>query len=305
MRRRGLLTFAVLLAAVGAAGFYGLTIPETLPREVFTPRTPDLANGETLFNAGNCASCHATPGGKTPTNLGGGYAMQTPFGTFKAPNISTHPRYGIGSWTEVDFANAMLKGVGKDGEHLYPAFPYVAFQHMKLDDVRDLYAYMKTLPQVAKASEPHQLSFPFTFRRGLGLWKHLHLDGKPFVPDPSKSAEINRGAYLVEALAHCAECHSPRDITGGIPTDRRYAGGPNPSGKGWIPNITPHETGIKSWSAKDIAYLLETGQNPEFDSVGSSMAAVVENTAKLSAADRQAMAAYLVTLPPRDSRKPK
>lgn len=305
MRSRTLFKLALFLALAGALVFYILTIPSTLPATAFAARQANLANGETMFNAGGCASCHMTDGQKDKTQLGGGHALKTPFGTFKVPNISPHLRHGIGAWSELQFANAMIKGVGAKGEHLYPSFPYTSYQRMKLADVRDLHAYIKTLPQVARASEPHQLPLPFTFRRGLGLWKLVNLDGVTFEPDPSKPAHINRGAYLVEGPSHCAECHSPRNLMGAIPADRRHAGGPNPEGKGFVPNITPHETGLKSWSEKDIAYLLETGQNPEFDSVGSTMASVVENTGKLSAADRQAMAAYLKSLPPRDALRPK
>jgi mono/diheme cytochrome c family protein len=225
-------------------------------------------------------------------------------GTFKVPNISSDPKYGIGAWSEHEFVNAVVRGVGRRGEHLYPAFPYTSYQRMQLGDVRDLYAYLKTLPAVATPSEPHQLSFPFNMRRGLGLWKLLYVDGKPFVPDSSKDDVFNRGAYLVEGPGHCAECHSPRNLIGGIDPQRRFAGGVDAEGKGWVPNITPHGDGIANYSAKDIAYLLETGFTPEFDSVGSSMADVVENTSKLSADVRAAMAAYIKALPPRPGKAP-
>ena len=230
--------------------------------------------------------------------LGGGLAMVTPFGTFKVPNISSHQTSGLGGWTEIQFVNAMQRGVGRNGEHLYPAFPYTSYQRMRLDDVRDLLAYLKTLPAVDRRSEPHQLGFPFSIRRGLGLWKLVHLDGKPFQSSPARSAQMNRGAYLVEGPGHCAECHSPRDITGGIDPSRRFAGGPDPEGKGFVPNITPHEDGIGKWSDKDIAYLLETGQTPDGDSVGGSMAEVAINTGNLTMQDRNAMAAYLKSLAP-------
>jgi mono/diheme cytochrome c family protein len=174
---------------------------------------------------------------------------------------------------------------------------------MALDDVRDLFAFLRTLPAEARPSEPHQLPFPFNVRRGLGLWKLLYLDGKPFTPDPSRSAELNRGAYLVEGPGHCAECHSPRDALGGIVASRRFSGGRDAEGKGWVPNITPHPDGLAKWSAADIAYLLKSGLTPDSDSVGSTMAEVVRNTAKLSDADRAAIAAYIKSLPPRPGRK--
>jgi mono/diheme cytochrome c family protein len=177
---------------------------------------------------------------------------------------------------------------------------------MRLDDVRDLYAFLKTLPAVSKASEPHKLAFPFNVRRGLGLWKLAFLDGKPFeAPSQAKSPELGRGAYLVEAPGHCAECHSGRNIAGAIEADRRFAGGPDPEGKGYVPNISQHADGLAKWSARDIAYLLETGQKPDGDSVGGSMTDVIPNTAALSEADRNAMAAYLKSLPARAGKAPK
>jgi mono/diheme cytochrome c family protein len=257
-----------------------------------------------MFYAGGCASCHATPKQDDKGRLGGGLALVSPFGTFKVPNISSDRTHGIGGWSEAQFANAMLRGIGRHGEHLYPAFPYTSYQRMTLEDVRDLYAYLRTLPADATPSAPHQIGFPFNVRRGVGLWKLLYLDGKNFEPDPGRSALLNRGAYLVEGPGHCAECHSPRNPIGAIDPERRFAGGPDPEGKGWVPNITPHADGIASYSEKDIAYLLETGTNPEFDSVGSTMALVVESTAKLKAQDRAAMAAYVKSLPPRSGKRP-
>lgn len=294
-----------MLALAGAGAFYALTIPKPTVTVPVGARAPDLGNGETMFNIGGCSACHATPGQKDQRRLGGGLALATPFGTFKVPNISPDATYGIGAWSEEAFVNAVLRGLGRNGEHLYPAFPYTSYQRMALDDVRDLYAFLKTLPAEVRPSEPHQVPFPFNVRRGLGLWKLLYLDGKPFAADPSKSAEVNRGAYLVEGPGHCAECHSPRDLLGGIVAARRFAGGPDAEGKGWVPNITPHTDGIATWSGDDIAYLLRSGLTPDSDSVGSTMADVVRHTAKLSDADRAAIAAYLKTLPPRPGRKGK
>ncbi|HEX6002226.1 MAG TPA: cytochrome c [Hyphomicrobiaceae bacterium] len=299
MRPRTIIAALAGLALAAAAGFYALTRPVPAVTGPLPARTADLANGETMFHIGGCASCHATPKQKSQTRLGGGLALTTPFGTFKVPNISPDPTHGIGAWSEAAFVNAMLRGIGRNGEPLYPAFPYTSYQRMAIDDVRDLFAYLRTLPAEARPSEPHQLSFPFNVRRGVGLWQRLYLDGKPFTPDPARSAELNRGAYLVEGPGHCAECHSPRDWLGGIIAATRFAGGPNPDGKGWIPNITPHPDGVASWSAEDIAYLLKTGLTPDSDSVGSGMADVVSNTGKLADGDLKAMAAYLKTLPPK------
>lgn len=308
MKRRSFLTvllrLLVTLIVIAGAALYLLTIPSVLSESELAPRTTDLANGETMFHAGGCASCHATPGEEDKTRLGGGLALNTAFGTFRAPNISPDPQHGIGSWSEIEFVNAMLRGVGRNGEHLYPSFPYTSYQRMTVDDVRDLFAFIKTLPAVDRPSEPHDLKFPFNVRRAIGLWKLFYMDGKTFQPDPTREAALNRGAYLVEGPGHCAECHSPRDSLGGIIPERRFAGGPDPEGKGWVPNITPHEDGLASWSANDIAYLLESGFTPDYDSVGSSMADVVANTSRLSAEDRAAIAAYLKSLPPRPGARP-
>lgn len=303
MRLRTLIVALLVLALAGLAVFYVLTIPSLAVKGPLPARAADLANGETMFNIGGCASCHATPKQDDHRKLGGGLGLATPFGTFKVPNISSDPKQGIGTWSEEAFVNAMLRGVGRNGEHLYPAFPYTSYQRMRLDDVRDLYAFMKTLPADATPSEPHGISFPFNVRRGLGLWKLLFADGKAFVPDPARSAQLNRGAYLIEGPGHCAECHSPRNFLGGIIDARRFSGGPDPEGKGWVPNMTPHADGLAKWSDKDVAYLLESGFTPDMDSVGSSMADVVLNTGRLKAEDRAAMAAYIKALPPRPGRR--
>ena len=204
MRFSSLLKVAAVLAISGGAAVFVLTKPSRIAADALMSRTADLANGATMFNIGGCFSCHGTPKQEDRTWLGGGLALATPFGTFRIPNISSDPKNGIGAWSELEFVNAMKRGVGRNGEHLYPAFPFTSYQRMRLDDVRDLYAYLRTLPAVATPSEPHQLSFPFNVRRGLGLWKLLYVDGKTFVPDSSKDDVFNRGAYLVEGLGHCA-----------------------------------------------------------------------------------------------------
>jgi mono/diheme cytochrome c family protein len=284
------------LLVLGFAIFWVVTTPAVIPASALAPRTPDLANGKVMFYAGGCASCHATPGQQDPTHLGGGLALASPFGTFFPPNISPDRKDGIGAWREADFVTALLKGTSPDGQYYYPAFPYPSYQHIKLDDARDLFAYLHTLPVVTGQAPPHQLPLPFRWRRLIGGWNFLFVDGKTFTPDPSKSAQWNRGAYLVNGPGHCAECHSPRNILGAIEADKRFAGGPDLSGKGWVPNITQKALG--DWSAEDIAYLLATGHTPDGDSVGGSMTEVIRNTSQIPQADRQAMAVYLKSLPP-------
>jgi mono/diheme cytochrome c family protein len=299
---RGLVNAAIVLSVAALAAFWLFTEPRLGTARTLGPHQPDPANGKTLFHAGDCVSCHAVPGQDDKTRLGGGRALNTAFGTFHAPNISPDPADGIGAWSEADFVAAMAEGVSPDRRHYYPAFPYTSFARITTDDLRDLFAYLKTLPAVAGKVRDHELSFPFNIRRGIGLWKLLYLDNRPFAPDPQKSAQLNRGAYLVEGAGHCAECHSPRDALGGIIASQRFAGGPNPEGKGWVPNITAQR--LKDWSDKDIAYLLETGQTPDGDSVGSQMAEVVRNTELISAEDRAAIAAYVKSLPPVEGPKP-
>ena len=303
-----LIRFAGMLAVLGALAFWLLTAPavlatikgSTLP---LASGAPDPANGKAMFYAGGCASCHATENQPDKTLLGGGPALKSPFGTFYAPNITSHPRDGIGAWTPEQFLAAMREGVSPNGEHYFPAFPYTSYQRMLPKDVGDLFAYLKTLPPVEGRVRDHDVGFPFNIRRSLGGWKLLFADGQVFKPDMTKTAEWNRGAYLVNGPGHCVECHSPRNPIGGIVEDKRFAGGPDPSGKGYVPNITPHATGLGSWSKKDIAYLLESGFTPENDSVGGSMTPVIANTSTLSAADRSAIAEYLATLPAIEGRK--
>jgi mono/diheme cytochrome c family protein len=293
---RKLILLVAILIAVAIGAFWVLTIPQIVPESTLQPHKSNLANGRTLFYVGGCASCHATPGQKDRTKLGGGLALKSPFGIFYPPNISSDPDDGIGAWTEAEFITATTKGTSPAGEHLYPAFPYTSYQRVSYRDLRDLFAFIKTLPAVQGRAPEHELGFPFNIRRLVGLWKLLFLDRQPFQPDPSKPDDWNRGAYLVNGAGHCAECHSPRNFLGGIITSERFAGAPNLEGKGWVPNIT--QKNLAKWSVKDIAYLLETGFTLDGDSVGSSMSEVVRNISQISADDRLAIATYIKSLPP-------
>ena len=292
-----LLLLAILAGVAGLGVFWWLTSPAVVAAASLPPYTPNLANGLTTFNAGGCSSCHAVPNQPDRLKLGGGLAMTAPFGmTFNVPNISPDPKDGIGRWSEADFVTAVLKGTSPSGTHYFPAFPYASYQHAKVEDVRDLFAYLKTLAPVSGKPPGHDVPFPFNIRRTLGGWKFLFLDGKPFVPDASRSAQWNRGVYLVNGLGHCAECHSPRNLLGGIVEAQRFAGCPNPDGEGFVPNITQKR--MSEWSAKDFAYFLESGMTPDGDTAGGAMARVIRNTSQLSPEDRAAMAEYLKSLPP-------
>ncbi|HEY6994288.1 MAG TPA: cytochrome c [Xanthobacteraceae bacterium] len=294
---RRLVILALIIAAIAAAAFWLITMPASVSASALAPYTPDLENGKTMFHAGGCASCHATPGQEDKTRLGGGRGLKSPFGTFFVPNISPDRNDGIGGWSEANFVTAMWQGTSPAGEHYYPAFPYTSYQHMRLEDVRDLFAYLKTLPPVQGKVRDHDLPSHFKIRRLLGGWKFLFLDGDRFKPDPSKSAQWNRGAYLVNGPGHCAECHSPRNLLGAIVESQRFAGGPDPEGgDGRVPNIT--QAGIGDYSERDIERVLETGDMPDGDSVGGAMTAVVGNTSMLPASDRVAIATYIKSLPP-------
>lgn len=284
----------VALGVAGAGAFWLLTTPERVDSVLFAEIPGDAAQGEMVFHIGGCASCHLPPDAEDGAPLGGGRAFVTEFGTFHAPNISPGPE-GIGGWSVEDLANAMMKGVSPEGAHYYPAFPFTSYARMTPGDIADLHAYMMTLPVSADASLPHDLSFPFNIRRGLGLWKLLYLSADPVIA--TTDPEIERGRYLVEGPGHCGECHTPRDQIGGPEPARWLGGGPNPDGEGTIPNLTPAEGGL-GWSAGDIAEYLKSGFTPDYDVAGGSMADVVKNTAHLTDEDRAAIAAYLKALPP-------
>jgi mono/diheme cytochrome c family protein len=301
-RTRKLLSTLVLLGLVGAGAAWFLTKPEPWPSSHWEGLgAADLANGEQVFWAGGCTSCHAVPGadGDAKLVLAGGLALKSPFGTFHVPNISPDETAGIGRWTLAQFGNAMTRGVGPEGEHLYPSFPYGSYARMTAKDVNDLFAYLKTLPKSANVAPPHELPFPYDIRASLGGWKLLFFTDKPRVAIDTANAKLVRGQYLVEGPGHCGECHTPRNALGGFKTEMWLAGAPNPEGEGTIPNITPGSKTIGGWTESDIANYLETGFTPDYDSVGGSMVEVQKNISKLPAADREAIAAYLKAVPAR------
>lgn len=263
-------------------------------------RADDLIDrGAYLVAIGGCLGCHTDVAGKGPP-FAGGRALPTPMGTFYGPNITPDPVHGIGAWTEGDVLAALRHGTGRGGVKLYPAFPYPSFTGITDEDVRAIKAYLFSVPAEAKPSKPHDLRFPFTVRPLMRVWNWLYFKPGPFKPDPARSSEWNRGAYLVEALGHCAECHTPRGVLGGLERSKAYSGTRDgPEGKA-VPNITPDpETGIGKWSATDLLYFLETGILPDGDVTGSVMGEVVKNgTSRLTGEDRRAIATYLRDLAP-------
>jgi mono/diheme cytochrome c family protein len=296
---------ALLVAAAGAAAVvWILSAPHAAVTE---PEAASLEGGDpekgrVVFAASDCASCHATPGQPDRLQLGGGMALASPFGTLYVPNISPDPVDGIGKWRAADLANALLAGVSPRGQHYYPAFPYTSFAHIERADVRDLMAYLRTLQPVHHRAPPHDIPFPFSVRRVVGLWKLLYFDRTPIAADPTRDPAWNRGRYLVEGPTHCAECHSSRNLAGAIKESTRFAGGRDPEGVGFMPNIT--STAIGAWSIDDIVRILTDRHTPEGREVGSSMEDVVTNTAMLPEDDRRAIAAYIKSLPARPTPKP-
>ena len=293
---------AALVAALVIAGWW-LTSPQTFSAADLPDHEPDPVAGERVFWAGGCASCHATPvdgsraTGDAKLRLGGGAELDTPYGIFRVPNISPHDTNGIGGWSMLDFVNAMQRGVSPDGRHYYPSFPFTSYARMRTEDVMDLKAYLDALPAVEARPEEHALNFPWTVRRGIGLWKRLYLDEAPVLDFGDADPAVARGQYLVEGAGHCGECHTSRDGFGGLQAGRWLAGAEAAEGGGRVPNITPAAKTLSGWSAGDISYYLESGFTPDFDTVGGTMVAVQENMAKLPKADRDAIAAYLKSIP--------
>jgi len=260
----------------------------------------DAKRGEYLAKAAGCVGCHTEEkDGAVP--YAGGRALKTPFGTFYGPNITPDRTAGIGSWTEADFLRALRLGERPDGSNLFPAFPYPSFTKITDSDARDLWAYLKTLPPSATPSREHDLWFFFGWRWLVSIWKWLYFTPGAFTDNPGVSAVVNRGAYLVQALGHCGECHTPRNFLGGPRSDRYLAGGKGPDGKG-VANLTP--TNLKKQSDKEIKDFLVTGLTAEGDVPAASMGEVIKNTtSQLTPADLDALIAYLRTLPPLPSEK--
>lgn len=259
-------------------------------------QAPSAERGKYIFDAAGCYGCHTQAGGAP---MAGGGPLRTPFGTFYAPNITPDPEHGIGQWSEADFIRALREGVSPRGQHLYPVFPYPSYTKMTAADARDLWAYLKTVAPAKTPNRAHELSFPYSVRATLIAWKWLNFEPGEFKPDARRDAAANRGAYLVEALTHCGECHTPRNRLGGLERGQWLSGARMPVGDLIASNLTPDKTGLASWSATDMTEALESGTLPEGGTLGEEMGGVVKNsTSKMRADDRAAIAAYLKSLPP-------
>ena len=263
---------------------------------------PDaVSRGEYLVNSADCVGCH-TDVDHHGKPYAGGRPLATPFGTFYSPNITPDLETGIGRWTEAQFLHALRDGVRADGANLFPVFPYPSYTGITDTDAVAIKAYLFAQPMVRQPNRAHDVPFPFSWRWLQTPWKWLFFTPGPFRPVPDRDAVWNRGAYLVTAVAHCGECHTPRNWFGAMETSRFLAGNPHgPDGKP-VPNITPDSnSGIGNWSEEDVVGVLTDGHTPEFDFVGGAMAEVVQSTSRLTDADRRAIAVYLRSVPAKPS----
>jgi len=284
IRTTGIITFlAMMIPGIG----FGATGDET------------VARGNYIFRVAGCIGCHTTEADrKKNTFLAGGRALKTPFGTYYSPNITPDPKFGIGNWREHDFVRALRQGKNPDGRHYFPVFPYTSYTQMTDQDMRDLWAFLKTQPPVPRKNKDHDVGILFGARIIIGAWKILNFSPGVVAQDSAKSGNWNRGRYLVNALGHCGECHTPRDHLGGTKTEMYLSGTSNGPDGDTVPNITPDkETGINTWTNDDYDSLLSMGMLPDGDFVGGSMGEVVDNLEKLTEADRNAIVVYLKSIP--------
>jgi mono/diheme cytochrome c family protein len=293
LRPKGLLG----VAALGALACVLVLKPQA-PLAAATEPRGDARRGAYVFAAGDCENCHTDKKAKGAF-LAGGPPMVTDFGTFFAPNITPDRKTGLGGWSYEDFHRAMREGRGRGGELLYPVFPFPAFTGMTDQDIADLWAYLKTAPPVNQPSRPQKAKAPYGIRPLLAGWRALFFHEGPLKPAPGLTPEQQRGRYLSEAVVHCQECHSPRNGLGAIEPDKAYAGNPKGPDNQDAPNITP--TGIGKLTNADLQEMLKTGMTPDGDYLGSGMGEVIEGTSRLTQADRDAIIAYIRTLPPRPS----
>jgi len=254
----------------------------------------DAKRGAYLAKAAGCLGCH-TEERQGATLYAGGRELKTPFGTFYGPNITPHPQAGIGRWSEADFLRALREGRRPDGAHYFPAFPYPSFTRIADADARDLWAFLRSLPADDRASRAHDVSFPFNQRILVGLWKWLYFVPGPSAVDAARAPALNRGEYLVNALGHCGECHTPRTWLGGPEKAKAFAGAKLAEGGG-APNLTPAR--LKKWDDAELKEFLSSGLTPDGDVVGDTMGEVIRNTTgQLTPQDLAAVVAYLRSLP--------
>jgi mono/diheme cytochrome c family protein len=299
--RRFTLLAAVIALLTCALGTYLLWPERTVAAPHFDRLDASAERGHYLATIGNCQTCHTQRGGQA---FAGGVRFQTPFGVLYSTNITADKEAGIGSWSFEDFYRSMKVGVRPDGTHLYPAFPYTSFAKLTDADIASIYLYVKTIAPVHSTPKGNELRFPFNLRVGLRAWNKLFHTPVVYVENAAQSAEWNRGAYLVQGVAHCGACHTPRNLLGAERGDEALSGGrfydevSRGKYREWFAvNLTPAKTGLAAWSAASIASYLRTGQCEHAVVHGPMNDVVTNSTRYLSDADVQAIARYLKEIP--------
>ncbi|HRA94958.1 MAG TPA: cytochrome c [Aestuariivirga sp.] len=285
---------------LGFTAFWLVSAPRPLPASAIPAHAGNIANGEILYTAGGCRNCHkpnAEQAGLDPDLPSGGFPLKTPIGVLYPPNLTPDAETGIGNWSDLDFVNAVQRGISTSGQHLIPAFPYTSYAAMPVEDVLDIKAYLMSLPPVSSPSREAEIPIALLLRRGLGLWKFLGLDTAPWQPDSSQTATWNRGSYLVNGPGHCGECHTPRNLIMARDDSRFMMGGPHPEGQGKVPSLHGLvETG-RYKDQKDLVLALQNGEVFGYENMSSGgMGQVQANMAKLPQADVEAIAEYLISL---------
>ena len=289
-----------VLAIAGLGLAFVLSEPHPLTAAEIPAHTPDIANGKELFNAAGCLSCHK-PGPELKTVdaalPAGGTAFKTPVGIFYPPNLTPDPGTGIGKWTNAEFVNAVQRGISPEGENLIPAFPYTSYARMKTSDVLDIKAYLDSLPAVVAPEREAQIPAPWLMRKGVGIWKHLGFDAAQWEPDPSQSADWNRGAYIANGAGHCNECHTPRNLFMAFDWSKQFQGGPHPGGEGRVPSLRDLIGRGKYADAADLATAFQNGEMMGYEHMSSGgMGEVQSNLSKLAESDVKAVADYISSL---------
>jgi mono/diheme cytochrome c family protein len=297
MKKR-VLGVVVIVGAVVAVGLFLASAPRHIDSASLPSHVASATNGELIYHIGGCISCHhpAKESGADMSLPSGGAAFVTPIGTLYPPNLTPDMETGIGAWSDAAFVDAVQHGVSPDGDHFIPAFPYISYGRMKIEDVLDLRAYLNKLPAVSSMAKPAEIPFPWLVRRGLGLWKRIAVL-PPIGDDPDQSASWNRGAYLVNGPGHCAECHTPRNAAMMMDQGQRFAGGPHPEGRGKVPSLRDLIGRQKYKDVDELATALKEGEEGYFEDLASGgMAEVQQNIARLPDADIHAIAEYLGSL---------
>jgi mono/diheme cytochrome c family protein len=288
-----------VLGLLGLAGFWGVTRPKPLDASALPQHTADLKNGERLFHASGCHSCHlpSKDSGLDTASVAGGTPMHTPIGTLYPPNITPDKDTGIGNWTDIEFVNAMQMGISKNGSHLIPAFPYTSYAKMKTEDVLDVKAYLMSLAPVKNAVPHHDVLGLAIVRFGLGGWKMIGFSAAKHTDDAAQTPAWNRGKYLVDGAGHCAECHTPRTMFMTSDQSQYLAGGPHPEGNGKVPSLRDLVGRGKYKDVADLTSAFQFGEMMGYSRLSSGgMGKVQTNLSKLPEEDVKAIAEYLLSL---------